>query len=171
MPLLISFTTKLESTPGGEKAAHLHVGDLVHGHALGELLLDLLLPVFQALVVLDLVADTVVALYLQLAVLVGEAVGARQLVHVFEDGPLVGDIFVGEVLGDAILVQLFYKAGVGEEALDLAAEEELPVLVVVVEGLDAEDVPAPKSCFFSLSQMTKANMPRSFCSTCLPYSS
>ena len=35
----------------------------------------------------------------------------------------------------------------GEEALDLAAEEELPVFLVVVKGLDAEDVPGAEELF------------------------
>ena len=131
----------------------------MHGHAFGELLLDGFLPVFQGLVILDLVLDLVVALHRELAVLVGEAVCPRQLVHVFEDGVLVGDILVGQVLGDLFLVQLFHKAGMGEEAFDLRAEEELIPVFVVVKGLDAEDVPGAEEQLLLLVPDDKGEHP------------
>ena len=135
---------------GGQEAPHLHVGNLVHGDAFAELLLDGLLPVLQGLVLLNVVLDAVVPLHIQLAVLVGEAVGPRQLEHVFKDGVLVGDVLVGQVLGDLLLVQLLVEARVGEEALNLRAKEEGLPIVIVVEGLNAEDVPGAEELLLLL---------------------
>ena len=82
----------------------------------------------------------VVALDLELAVLIGEAVRAGQLEHVFEDRALVRDVLVGKVERNHVLVQFFLEIRVGEKALDLAAEQELAVFPIIVERLDAEDI-------------------------------
>ena len=136
--------------PGGEETAHLHVGNLVHGHRFLKFLLDLLFPVLQGLVLLNLVLDAVVPLHRQVAVLVGKAVSSRQLVHVFEDGVLIGDIFIGQVLGDLLLVQLLFKTRMGEKTFDLRPEQELVSLLVIVEGLDAENVPGAEELLLFL---------------------
>lgn len=54
---------------GGEEAADLNIGDLVHGDGLRELLCDGVLPVFKRFVVFNLVFDLIVTLYFQFAIL------------------------------------------------------------------------------------------------------
>ena len=65
-----------------------------------------------------------------------------------EHGLLVRNVFVAEVFRQPLLVEFLDKTGVWEEALDLGGVEEIAVMPVVVEGLDAEDVPCAEELFF-----------------------
>ena len=109
---------------GGEEAAHLHVGDLVGGHALGKGVGDALLPFFQGGGLVDVVADVVVAAHIQPAGVPGEHVGAGQLVDVLEHRFLVGDILDAQIFGQALLVEFLFEIRMGQKALDLGAEQE-----------------------------------------------
>ena len=88
-----------------------------------------------------MVADVVVAVDLHLAVVPGEAVRAGQLVNVFEHRLGIRDILDAQIFGQAAFIEGFVEARVGQKALDLAAEDEVAALIVVVIRLDAEDVP------------------------------
>ena len=132
---------------GGEEAADLNIGDLVHGDGLRELLCDGVLPVFKRFVVFNLVFDLIVTLHFQFAIFVGEAVCAGQLEDIFKNCALVRTVLVGKVQRDHILVELFFKIRVREKAFDLAAEHEFLALFVVIERLDAENIACTKELF------------------------
>ena len=125
----------------GQEAAHLHVADLVGFHGLGELVGNQGFPFFQGLGVVDAVPDVVVLPNGHLALAIGEALAAQEFVDVFEQGLLGGDVLVAHVVGEPVGVDLPFKGRVFQEGFDLGAVEEVAVLFVVVEGLDAEDVP------------------------------
>ncbi len=96
---------------GGEEAAHLHVGDLVGGHALGKGVGDALLPLRLGGGLVDVVADVVVAVDLHLAVVPGEPVRAGQLVDVFEHRLVIRDVLDAQVLGQAASLSDLWKPG------------------------------------------------------------
>ena len=75
----------------------------------------------------------------------GEAVRGRQLVHAGEECLVRGGELHGEVRAQGLLVHGLLKAGMLEETLDLAAEQQIAVGgLIVVERLDAEDVTRAK---------------------------
>ena len=106
----------------------------------GEGLGDGFFPVLESLRLVDLISDFIVAADGHFAVFVLQITAAGELIDVFEEGLAVGQVLEAEPVGKSRFVQLLLKAGMLQKGLDLGAEEELAVLLIVVEGLDAEDV-------------------------------
>ena len=96
---------------------------------------------------------------------------AQQLIHVAEHGLFIRDIRITHVFGKPLLVEFRMEGWVLQKAFDLRPKQEVPILLVVVKRLMPKMSRAPKSFFARLSQITKAYMPRSFCSSSAPYSS
>ena len=136
---------------GGQEGAHLHVADLVGGHALAHDLFHPAFPVGKALAFLRLKAGLPVALHIHLPGLPQQTVGGQQLFHAFEKGILPRGILVAEIQLQLALVQLLFEAGMGQKALDLAAEEQLALIgKIIVEGLDTEVVPGTEQGLLGL---------------------
>ena len=60
------------------------------------------------------------------AVLIEKILPVLQLEHIPEHGFPVGDILVAEVVGQPLLIELFFKVRMLEKGFDLGAEEEGP---------------------------------------------
>ena len=72
---------------------------------------------------------------------VDQVMPRQEAVHPLEEGLVQGGILEGEVELQRVGVELLFKAGVGQKALALRAEEEQFPHLGIVEGLDAEGVP------------------------------
>ena len=124
----------------GQEGAHLHVADLVGLHRLGDHLPDLPGPVVQGLV-LGLEGEGVVGGDLRPALPIEQLVAGQQPEHPLQEGLVQSGVLEGEVELQGLGVELLAEGGVGEEALQLGAEEEGVPHGGVVQGLDAEGVP------------------------------
>ena len=131
---------------GRKEAAHLNVGNQVRLHAVGKHGLNAVGPLFQAQALVNLVFKLIVAGGLNgtRGLIPGEIAGGGQLVHALEQGELVGQVLVAQVGGNLLTHNFLHKTRVVQKALDFGTEHELAALVVVVEGLDAEDVASAK---------------------------
>ena len=89
---------------GRKEAANLNIGNLVGGNAFGKGIGDDFFPLFQALGIVHMVLDLIVAFHCQLAIFPGEHTSAGQLVDIFEHGFLIGDILNAQIFRQAFLV-------------------------------------------------------------------
>ena len=67
--------------------------------------------------------------------------GAGQFEDIAEHGFLVGDVLNAQIFRQAFLVELLFEPRMGQKALDLAAKKEQSVHIIIVEGLDAKNIP------------------------------
>ena len=125
----------------GQERAQFHIADAVGGYALPHAGVDLVgrLLVGQA----GLVAEVriPVALNVHLAVLVLKPVGRGQLVGAFKKGLVHGAVLERQVGAQRFGVDLPAETGMLQQALDLAAEQQLTLAGLgVVERFDAEHI-------------------------------
>ena len=125
----------------GQEGADLDIADAVGGHALPHAGIDLVgaLLIRKRRGVAEIRVP--VPLDLHFAILVGEPVGRGQLVGALEERLVHGAVLEGQVGAQRLGVDLPAEAGVLQQALDFAAEQQLTCLGLgVVERLDAENI-------------------------------
>ena len=125
-----------------QKAADLNIGNLVRAHGIREHFLYAIGPFVKRKRFVNLVLKLIVARRFERArgKIPCEPTGRLQLIHAFEQGFLVGNILIRQVIRNFFAHNFLHETRMIQKALDFRAEQELPVFVVVVEGLDAEDV-------------------------------
>ena len=126
----------------GQERTDLDIADAVGGHALPHAGVDLVgaLLVGKGGGVAEIRVP--VPLDLHPAVFVGEPVGGGQFVGALEERLVHGAVLEGQVGAQCLGVDLAAETGVLQQALDLAAKQQLArVGLGVIERLDAENIP------------------------------
>src|SRR5699024_7564842 len=85
--------------------------------------------------------------------------GPGELVDVFKEGFVAGNVLVTHIIGEPFLVDFPGKGGVLQKGLDFGAVKEIPVLFVVVKGLDAENIPGAEELLLRLVPDDKSEHP------------
>ena len=102
---------------------------------------DFVRPLVKGFGLVDAVLNGKVPFYGQLPIFPDHIVRGWQLVDVPEEGLVVRDVLKTQVLREHFFVERFFKLRVVQEAFDLRAKQQDVVFMVIVEGLDAEDIP------------------------------
>ena len=125
-----------------QKAADLNIGNLVRAHGIREHFLYTIGPFVKRQRFVNLVLKLVVARRFKRArgKVPRKPAGGLQLIHAFEQGFLVGKVLIRQIIRNFFAHNFFHETRMIQETLDFRAEQKLPVFVVVVERLDAEDV-------------------------------
>ena len=126
----------------GQERTHLDVRDAVRLHGFVHGFIQLLGAGFKVLLFGFEVAVPI-PLGGQTAVFIYQIVRGRKFVHAFEEGLFRSGVLESEVGAQRVLIDLLDKIRMVQKTFDLAAENQTLVAGdgVVVEGLDAEDVP------------------------------
>ena len=125
----------------------------------GEFVGNELFPFFQGLALIDFILNVIIPPDIQLAVLVLKAMGPGELVDVFEEGLVAGNVLVAHIVGEPVLVDFPDKGRVLQKGLDFGAVQEVSVLFVVIKGLDAENVPGAEELLLRLVPDDKGEHP------------
>ena len=128
----------------GEEGAQRHLGDQAQLHRFAQPVHEFGAGILQAARVAEREVDVPVFLGFtdRLAAPDGEHVRRRQLLRLAEDRARLGHVAEGEVLFHRERVDVAFQAAVGQERLELGAEEQRAVVEQrVVQRLDAQPVP------------------------------
>ena len=125
-----------------QKATNLNIGNLVRAHRIREHFLYTIGPFVKRKRFINLVLELIVARRFKRArsKVPREPASRLQLIHAFEQGFLVGKVLIRQIIRNFFAHNFLHETRMIQETLDFRAKQKLPIFVVVVEGLDAENV-------------------------------
>ena len=104
---------------GGKEGTNLHVAYLMRFHTVIEGLFNFIHPVFQCFVFLRPEFRNPIPGQTHLTVLIEKVVGGGHFIYVLEKGFKARRVLEGEIAFQGALVELFFKMGMVQKALDL----------------------------------------------------
>ena len=134
----------------GQERANFYIGDLMRLYAVVECIGNAVDPGIQVGFLVCLEMHIPVALHLELAVLIGEIVRRRQLIHALEKGLVTGRILEGQIVFQCGGVQHLFEVRMAQKALDFRAEQECLSHLCIVHGLDAKEISCAEEFFLTL---------------------
>ena len=81
---------------------------------------------------------------LQLSILIQEIMSGLQAEHAFKKGLIGGHKLKGEIISKGILIKNLVKPRMFQKGLDLRTEQQRPVHLCIVKGLDPENISGRK---------------------------